>query len=301
MAQKTPTLSVVINTKNSAATLKGCLESVKGLADEIIVMDMKSQDNTRDIAKRYGATVFLHPDVGYVEPARNAALRKAHSEWVLIVDADEEIPPTLSRKIRNDLITTERIDAYFLPRKNMIFGKWVKTGWWPDHILRLFRKGKVTWLDEIHSIPQITGEVARVEANEKWAIVHHNYQSVDQFIDRAQRYAKITAEMRIKKKQPIEDPAGVFFDELVRRFYTWGGSMDGTHGRMLSILQGCTRVLESAQQWEMKHFPEQKYRPLSSVLRQAASDARFWEMKMKAEQSSGLMKLFYKIRQKLRT
>lgn len=177
MAQNRPTISVVINTKNAAATLDRCLASVHSWADEIIVMDMKSTDDTVQIAKFFGARTFSHPDVGYVEPARNAALAKARGEWILILDADEEVTPGLAKKIASELVLDSKIDAYFLPRQNIIFDKWVKTGWWPDHLLRLFRAGHVVWADTLHAVPQAQGTVARLDAKENWSIRHNNYQS----------------------------------------------------------------------------------------------------------------------------
>ena len=85
-------ISAVINTLNEAKKIGRCLASLKGFANEVIVVDMMSTDSTRDIVKKYGAKVFKHKRVGYVEPARNFAISKARYDWIIILDADEEIP-----------------------------------------------------------------------------------------------------------------------------------------------------------------------------------------------------------------
>ncbi len=295
MATQAPTLSVVINTKNSAATLKACLSSVKGIADEIIVMDMHSEDRTVEIAKDFRAKVFYHPDVGYVEPARNAAIAKATSDWVLILDSDETIPPSLATEIRDTLILDPKTDAYFLPRKNIIFGKWVKTGWWPDYVLRLFKPNLVVWSNEIHSTPQISETAERLLESERLAIVHENYQTIDQFIDRAQRYGRIVAAGQHENKKASPDPLKNFFSEFLRRYFQWGGHNDGAHGYYLSVLQGLTAVLESAYQWEEKEFSAStKHGRVSALLRDMAREARYWELTEKVNTSSGLMRWYWK-------
>lgn len=295
MATATQTLSVVINTKNTGATLKQCLQSVKRLADEIVVMDMHSTDKTVQIAKQFGARVFTHPDVGLVEPARNAAIKKAKGRWILILDADEELPPSLAQYIRQSLITNAEADAYFLPRKNMIFGKWVKTGWWPDHVLRLFRAGQVTWQDEIHSVPQVTGSSVWVANQERYAIIHHHYDTIDQFIDRAQRYGKVVSE---QTSSTPTDPLSTMFDELFRRYYAWEGSLDGQHGYYLSLLQAWTAMLPTLYSWEKNEFSSKKRMTdsLATQLQRAARAATYWEVESAWRSAQGLRKTWLRVR-----
>lgn len=300
MAKTRPTISVVINTKNSAHTLDRCLASVHAWADEIVVMDMKSTDDTLQIAKFYGARTFSHPDVGYVEPARNAALAKARGEWIFILDSDEEVPPTLAKSIVQTFIQSPDVDAYFLPRKNIIFDKWVKTGWWPDHILRLFRNGKVTWSDEIHAVPSVKGTVERLDAIEANAIRHYNYQAVEQYWKRALTYGKVRATERKKAREAVHDPLQSFLDEYIRRYYAWNGQEDGTHGRFLSALQGSTAILEQALLWETKKFKEQdlEVSPLR-LFRDAAKQANYWQWSKLIAKSTGLKAVLFKSARKL--
>lgn len=295
--EKTPFFSVVINTKNSASTLEKALKSVRSFADEIIVMDMQSTDKTLEIAKKYDCQIYSHRDVGYVEPARNAAIAKARGEWIFILDADEEAPTKLKELI-SELATTTT-DGYFIPRSNIIFGRAVNTGWWPDYILRLFRKGHVQWSDELHAVPQVSGSTEYFPAEKEYAIVHYNYDTIDSFVDRAQRYASIEAKtLNEQKKKPT--PQTAFFDELIQRYYGWRGGQDKTHGVFLSYLQGFQKFIEHAKLWEEQGFAEVRQPKLSSVLAQASRDARYWEAHWKVESTTGLKKLGWQVRRKFR-
>ena len=117
------TLSIVINTKNCESTIVRTLQSVRQVADEIVVVDMQSSDQTVELAKRYTDRIFAIKDVGYVEPARNFAVSRAKSDWILVIDADEQ----LSSGLRNFLFELKdgklaeslKADCYFLPRQNM--------------------------------------------------------------------------------------------------------------------------------------------------------------------------------------
>lgn len=287
-------LSVVINTKNSASTLESCLRSVRSLANEIIVMDMHSTDKTVELAKLFKAKVFTHPDVGYVEPARNAAIAKATGDWILILDADEEIPETLATHLET-LLPETSADAYFVPRKNIIFGSWTKGGWWPDYLLRLFRAGTVSWSDEIHSVPDVQGKTEYLPEDERYAIIHHNYHSIDAFIDRAQRYGEIAAE----KKRLTADPGDAltaWADEFLRRYYAWHGKDDGRKGFMLSLLQASAEVITHAKVWEKSGYlsgpaPQDLTRSFAKL----AKDVRYWERKWQHDHSSGLRKLWLRL------
>ena len=124
-------ISVIVHTYNEEKNIDRCLNALSW-ADEIVMIDMGSKDKTIQEAQKYNTTIYQHPYTHFVEPARNFGISKAKYEWVLIVDADEEIPKTLSRFLQK--ASNENIfDYYRIPRKNIIFGKWIKhTGWWPE-------------------------------------------------------------------------------------------------------------------------------------------------------------------------
>lgn len=111
-------LSVVVNTKNSSTTLESTLKSAS-FADEIVIVDMHSSDNTKEIAKKYTNKIFDYQDVGFVEPARNFAIKKTTGDWIFILDADEEISDGLKKQIPS--LITKNVDIYDVPRKKYHF------------------------------------------------------------------------------------------------------------------------------------------------------------------------------------
>ena len=190
MTQK---ISVVINTFNEEANMEKAIKSVSW-ADETIICDMHSGDNTVAIAKKLGAKIFFHEQVDYVEPARNFAISQATGDWILVLDADERIPQTLAKRLQEIAANMKQISSVKLPRKNIIFGKWMKTSmWWPDYQIRFFKAGKVKWRNEIHSKPEIEGGSIDLEPEEKWALIHYNYNNLSQYIGRMNRYTDIEA------------------------------------------------------------------------------------------------------------
>lgn len=249
-------ISVVINTLNEEENIQRAIASVEW-ADEIIVCDMHSDDKTPEIAKSMGAKVFYHKRVDFVEPARNFAILKASNDWILILDADEEIPHSLAKKIEEMVNKPISSDFVEISRKNIIFGKWMQASmWWPDYQVRFFKKGNVTWQDTIHSKPQTKGLKLQLPAEEKWAIIHHNYQTISQFVERMNRYTTIEAEQlgkggyKFELKDLFEKP----LNEFVSRFFANKGYLDGIHGLGLSFLQAFSFLLVYLKTWEMENF-----------------------------------------------
>jgi len=294
-------LSVVITTKNAAQTLERTLKSVT-FADEIVVVDMKSSDETLVIASKYTDAVFSTPDVGYVEPARNFSISKAKGSWILLVDADEVIPATL----RDCIIKTTQIESpvacYFIARKNIIFGEWVeKAGWWPDHQPRLFLRGHVAWADKIHSKPVITGEVQYLPAQEELAITHYNYQSISQYVRRMNRYTTIAAREFVENQSPTRGPIDVFRRELLQRLFPLQGIDGGYRGVLLSFLQGFSEVVQTAKSWE---FQQKEVVGTKSENLQALNELRaqmaYWIADERVKESNGLSALIWRVRRRFR-
>lgn len=253
-------VSVVINTFNEEENIKRAMNSVSW-ADEILVCDMYSSDKTKEVAKELGARIILHKKEGYVEPARNFAISKARNEWILILDADEEIPESLSSEIKKMINKPISSDFVELPRKNIIFNKWIKaTGWWPDYHVRFFKKGKVLWNNKIHEKPETKGLGITLPPEEKWAIVHYNYQTVRQFIQRMDRYTQIQANQlrksgyQFKWQDVFQKPTS----EFLSRYFSNKGYKDGLHGLALSFLQSFSFLVLYLKIWEMNGFKEQE-------------------------------------------
>ena len=247
-----PNISAVINVRNEAENLEKCLKSIKDFADEIIVVDMKSVDDSVKVAKKYGSKIFSYKPMKFVEPARNYALSKATGKWILLLDPDEYLSKTLKKELKKT-ITRSDVDFVKVPRQNFIFGKWIRhANCWPDYLIRFFKKGAVTWQNEIHSQPSTKGNGITFLDSEKLAIKHNNYQTINQFITRALRYSSIQAdELNVKDyKIKISDFILKPIQEFNSRFFYAEGYKDGLHGLIFCLLQGFAIGLIYIKLWE---------------------------------------------------
>jgi len=294
-------ISVVINTLNEEKNLPRALSSVKGFADEIIVVDMKSDDKTVEIAKKAGAKVYQHKRENYVEPARNYAIEKAKGGWILILDADEELPKSLLKKLKK-IIKKPAANYYRLPRKNIVFGKWIKhSRWWPDYNIRFFQKGFVSWSEVIHSVPTTQGKGLDLPDKENLAILHHNYSSINQYLERMNRYTSIQAktlmenEYKFDWRDLIAKPAS----EFLGRYFTGQGYKDGVHGIALAGLQAFSEFVTYLKVWEANKFEKQKIslREVSREMRDSELEFNYWKADALLKTGGGALQ---KIKRKLR-
>lgn len=277
MGQK---ISVVINTLNEEALIERVIKSV-AWADEILVCDMYSDDNTAVIARELGARVIKHKRLQFVEPARNFAIQKAEHPWVLVLDPDEEVPSTLASKLQEiaqDGSVTTHVE---IPRKNMIFGKWVKASmWWPDNNIRFFKKDAVSWSDKIHQRPTTTGQGVQLPAEERYALVHHHYTSVSQFMQKLDRYSGIQAKELFEKgeKFNISDLIQKPLNEFLSRFFAHRGYEDGLHGLVLGLLQGVSFLVVYIKLWELEGFEQRKVelKDLKVQTERGGKDLHYW-------------------------
>lgn len=293
-------IAVVVNTFNEEKNIERCLSSVSSFADDIVVVDMGSRDKTLDIAREFKAKIFKHPFTGFVEPARNFAIEKANADWILLLDADEEIHQSLKETLIRLSKSTDK--SYFrLPRKNIIFGKWIKYSlWWPDYQIRFFKKGAVSWSDKIHSIPLTRGVGGDLEAVEKDAIIHYNYQTTDQFIERLNRYSGIQAKelylsgYKFNWRDLIIKPT----HEFINRYFEGQGYKDGIHGLALAFLQSLAIFTVYAKIWELEGFTRQNItlEEVGSELKKANRIENYWLISQKLTERSPLLT---KIRLKL--
>lgn len=294
-------ISVVVNTFNEEKNLSRALSSVKDLADEIVVVDMKSDDDTVKIAKKFGAKVFFHERTWYVEPARNYAVSKATGEWILILDADEEVSKKLAVMLVK-LSENGTADYYEVPRVNRIFGKWIRhSRWWPDYNVRFFKKGHVSWSKKIHEPPTTKGKGEKLLPIDSYAIIHHNYDSVEQYIDRLNRYTTIQAINLIKNGYKftwvdlIKKPASEFID----RYFAGSGYNDGIHGLALAFLQSFSELVVYLKVWQDKKFLQDAI-SLSEVItkmKDVESEIHYWQADAMVKEGGGVI---HKIKRKLK-
>lgn len=298
-------ISAVVNTYNEEKKLSRALSSLKGFASEIVVVDMMSTDKTREIAKSFKARVFKHRKISYVEPARNFAIEKAKYDWVFILDADEEIPEALKIHLKKE-IKEAKTNFYRIPRRNIIFGKWMKhAGWWPDYNIRFFKKGTVSWNEIIHSVPVTIGKGVDLPANSELAIKHRHYSSLEEYITRMNRYTTIQARQLNKKgvdfswKDLITKPTA----EFLRRFFAEEGFKDGLHGLNLSLLQAFSEVVLYSKLWQKQDFKKRKIDmlDLESVVTKSYKDFSWWVVTSKITGSTKFFnKLWLKVLRKLK-
>jgi (heptosyl)LPS beta-1,4-glucosyltransferase len=227
-------ISAVVLTLNEARHIADCLATL-AWADERVVFDSFSTDETVAIAQRAGARVIQHPFVNYAQQ-RNAALAAAQSEWVFFMDADERCPQALGEEIRA-VVTAPRHDVYAVPRHNYLFGRLtLGAGWYPDYQARLFRVGRAGFDPhrEVHEVARYEGEMGRLRTE----LIHYNYETLAQFHAKQRKYAQFEA--GILFKQGIRPRPHNFvlqpLREFRRRFLTLRGYRDGWHGLRLSAL-----------------------------------------------------------------
>lgn len=272
-------ISAVVHTYNEEKNIARCLSSLS-FADEIVVIDMNSSDRTREIAKEYKAKVFIHPYTGFVEPARNYGIGKASGDWILILDADEEVPKALAHFLKLE-VRESKADFYRIPRQNIIFGKIIRhAGWWPDRQVRFFKKGKVSWTEKIHGIPLTKGIGLDVEPYGDLSIIHYNYQTLEQFVERLNRYTSIAAKDLFLSSEPFK--ISLLFEkpsrEFIARYFTWEGYKDGIHGLALSLLQGFSELVIYLKLWELNNFKEEKItlRTAEKLLKEEQQQKTYW-------------------------
>ncbi|HZU29981.1 MAG TPA: glycosyltransferase family 2 protein, partial [Candidatus Angelobacter sp.] len=159
------TLSVCIITLNEEANLGRTLQSVQAIADEIIVVDSGSTDATVSIAQSFGAKVFIEPWKGFPRQ-KNSSLQKAGCDWILSLDADEEISPELAASIKTllDSGSTPQFNGYTMNRRNLYFGRWIKhSGYYPDPKLRLIKRGSAEFeLRDVHEDLKMPGPLGHL-------------------------------------------------------------------------------------------------------------------------------------------
>lgn len=252
-----PKISVVINTLNEEKNLPYALRSVQMWADEIVVVDMHSEDRTIEIAKSYGAKTFLHERTGFVEPARAYAIAQAQSEWVLILDADEMIPKALSLKIL-EIAKLEQADTVIIPRLNYMLGAPLyHSGWGPkqDSHARFFRKGMLSTHARIHGAlkPSAQARVVELPIKPGEAIVHFNYIDLEQFLSKLNRYTTIEAQQARERGEGASQVKALLLAvlEFFNRYIRKRGYKDGWRGFFLSGLMATYRWATYAKLTEL--------------------------------------------------
>jgi len=189
------TLSVVLATFNEEENLSSCLESIKDLADEIIVVDGTSKDKTVEIAKKFGARVKITTNKPIFHINKQMAIDMATKDWILQLDADERMTPGLAKEIK-EKIENSAVNGYWIPRKNWFLGRFLmKGGQYPDYTLRLYKRGMGRLPQkDVHEQAEVEGKVGYL----KEALLHYPYKNFAAYLDKWNKYNNLLA-IQIRK------------------------------------------------------------------------------------------------------
>ncbi len=225
-------ISVVIITKNEEENIGRCIRSVLELSNDIIVIDSGSEDRTVDIAKSMGAKVFIEEWRGFSEQ-KNRGFELATHEWVLFLDADEEVSPELLRELR-DRVGKEPHDCYMVNRQTYYMGKFLKHGWFPEWRMRVFKKGRGGFITEGHDRGICEGSVGKL----KGVLYHYSFKNLQEHILKSLRYARMVAEdMHRKGEKP--SVFNLIFNPLwhfLKVFLLKKGFLEGYRGLVISVV-----------------------------------------------------------------
>jgi len=223
------TISAIILTRNTASTIRRCLDSISDVVDEIIVVDGYSSDDTVRICQEYTDLIFSREPKGFVEPDRNYALSKATSDWILYIDADEWLSKSLHDSIR-ELIAKTGVDAFSFSRVNFFMSRPILHGLsYPDTQVRLYKKAKAHYAGLIHEQPIILGRVF----NSRLHILHEQKDSNRFLSERIVRYVIFWARQHHREESRLyylmRAPM-MSARILVFYYFKKGGYLDGYQG-----------------------------------------------------------------------
>jgi glycosyltransferase involved in cell wall biosynthesis len=245
---RAPRLSVVVITLNEEDRIRECLASV-GWADEIVVVDAGSEDKTVALARECTDHVFMRAWDGFAAQ-KNFGIERATGDWILSLDADEQVEPALRDEIRAVLAAPDARDGYQLARRNIMWGRWIRHGrLYPDWQLRLFRRGRGRFVERaVHESVHVDGSVGRLRA----PLLHRSYRDVGDFLRRADRYSTLAADEWTRGGRPfrahtlVSAPLGRFLSMYVLH----RGFLDGWRGFLLAVLYAYYVFIRSAKIWE---------------------------------------------------
>jgi glycosyltransferase involved in cell wall biosynthesis len=226
-------LSVTVITKNEAESIEACLRSVR-FADQIVVLDSGSTDDTIQIARSMGAEVSISPDWQGFGIQKNRALALANSAWVLSLDADERVTPELQAEIRATL-EAPAFDVYSFPRLSSYCGQYMRhSGWYPDRVTRLFRRHAAQFSDDlVHEKIMTSSKVGQLRS----PLRHESFRSFEAVLDKANRYSTAGAQILLNrgKAASLGTALGHGLWTFIRTYFLRLGFLDGRMGLVLAI------------------------------------------------------------------
>jgi glycosyltransferase involved in cell wall biosynthesis len=249
-----PTLSIAIVTHNEEANLARTLASVQW-ADQIIVVDSHSTDRTVEVANSFNATIIPRDWPGFA-PQKNFAIAQCTGDWILSLDADEELTPELQTELRAT-IANPTADAFYLKRRNLFLGRWIKHGgFYPDAKLRLFRRGTTSGFTDrsVHEVIHFSGPTATLTHD----LIHHAYPTLATYIEHMDRYSTLGAELLIAKGRTSRSPVAYLANIAIVPMLTFAknyilrlGFLDGREGLLQHLYHSVYISWKYAKAWEL--------------------------------------------------
>ncbi len=250
-------LTIVIISKNESEVIANALKSTQGFADEVIVIDSLSIDNTVAIAEKFGAIVKKHAFKDFAEQ-RSIALSYIKTKWVFYMDADEELTEGFKKEVEHILKNREEnstIGGYFINRKTYYYGHdWHMT----DSVQRLFvTQNLIGWYGKVHETPKITGEFGHILS----PVLHFTHRNLSQMLQKTNEWSEYEAKLRFQVQHPKME-AWRFFrvmgSEFLRSYVKDKGYKNGTYGLIEAIYQAFSIFITYAKLWEMQNKQAKK-------------------------------------------
>lgn len=256
MTQAHFTLSAIVITRNEAHNLHECLQSLRGLVDEIIVVDNQSMDATVAIAQQHGAKVAQPADWPGFGQQKNRALDLATCDWVLSIDADERVTPELAAEIKRIVQAGDANASYKLPRLSSYCGKFIHhSGWQPDYVLRLFKRGTAKFSDDLVHERVVTEQKVVALQNH---LLHYSYLNFSQVLSKVDAYSSASAKQAYArgKRSSVAGAMGHGAWAFFRTYVIRTGFLDGAHGLALAISNAETSYYKYLKLWHMQQVEE---------------------------------------------
>jgi glycosyltransferase involved in cell wall biosynthesis len=225
-------LSACLITLNEQDNLPRALASLAGIADEIVVMDCGSQDRTQEIAREHGAKVITRAWTNFAEQ-KNAVVAAASHDWILSLDADEELSPELRKSLQDWKEKEPRYAVYEFARRAWYVGGWIHhSGWYPDHQRRLFRRDAARFSGIVHESLRFEGEPGRLGGD----LLHYTIRSLAEHEDKVERYTTLAAQQMYSAGKRRWRPAMWLASpwNWFKSYVLQLGFLDGSRGWLIS-------------------------------------------------------------------
>lgn len=250
---KTQKVSAALATLNEEENIIDCMESVKKIADEIIVVDGSSTDRTAEIAKKMGAKIIKTTNKRMFNINKNLAIENCSSEWILLIDADERLSDELVLEIKRIVKNNPQENGFFVNRRNWFLGGYLKKGGaYPDSVIRLFRKGNGMLPEKsVHEQVKIYGKIGKLKGD----LIHFADPSFERYLKRAIRYTDETAQSLIKTN-PGRGPVQIIKHMFIKPFFTFisiyirhKGYQDGFRGFIWAFFSSAHHFYAYVKYW----------------------------------------------------